>query len=123
MAPRGKVELRSLGCNRDRSRAGARASNGKAARPRRPDFYILNAKGEYAGVPMYASRYAVCTENGPQTLPSEVCCRADPGSSRQAAGRGPASSPDGRLHGGELETQPLEPLHHLAVTGFFGRRD
>ena len=36
------------------------------------DFYILNAKGEYAGVSMYASRYAVCTENGPQTLPSEA---------------------------------------------------
>jgi len=35
------------------------------------DFYILNAKGEYAGVSMYASRYAVCTEKGPQTLPSE----------------------------------------------------
>jgi N4-(beta-N-acetylglucosaminyl)-L-asparaginase len=35
------------------------------------DFYIVNAKGEYAGVSMYASRYAACTENGPQTLPSE----------------------------------------------------
>ena len=32
------------------------------------DFYILNAKGEYAGVAMYRSRYAICTENGPQTL-------------------------------------------------------
>jgi N4-(beta-N-acetylglucosaminyl)-L-asparaginase len=36
------------------------------------NFYILNAKGEYAGVSMYASTYAVCTENGPQTLPSEA---------------------------------------------------
>lgn len=34
-------------------------------------FYIVNTKGEYAGVSMYASRYAVCTENGPQTLNSE----------------------------------------------------
>jgi N4-(beta-N-acetylglucosaminyl)-L-asparaginase len=31
-------------------------------------FYALNAKGEYAGVSMYAGRYAVCTEQGPQTL-------------------------------------------------------
>jgi N4-(beta-N-acetylglucosaminyl)-L-asparaginase len=35
------------------------------------NFYILNAKGEYAGVSMYESSYAVCTENGPQTLPTE----------------------------------------------------
>jgi N4-(beta-N-acetylglucosaminyl)-L-asparaginase len=36
------------------------------------DFYILNAKGEYAGVGMYPSRYAICTENGAQTLPTEA---------------------------------------------------
>jgi N4-(beta-N-acetylglucosaminyl)-L-asparaginase len=35
------------------------------------NFYILNAKGEYAGVSMYASRYAMCNENGPQTLNTE----------------------------------------------------
>lgn len=34
-------------------------------------FYIVNAKGEYAGVSMYESTYAVCTENGPQTLKTE----------------------------------------------------
>jgi N4-(beta-N-acetylglucosaminyl)-L-asparaginase len=34
-------------------------------------FYIVTAKGEYAGVSMYESSYAVCTENGPQTLPME----------------------------------------------------
>ena len=33
-------------------------------------FYILNAKGEYAGVSMYASTYAVCTEKGPETVPT-----------------------------------------------------
>jgi N4-(beta-N-acetylglucosaminyl)-L-asparaginase len=33
------------------------------------NFYIVNAKGEYAGVSMYAgARFAVCTENGPRTL-------------------------------------------------------
>jgi N4-(beta-N-acetylglucosaminyl)-L-asparaginase len=36
------------------------------------NFYVLNAKGEYAGVAMYESTYAVCTENGPQTLKTEA---------------------------------------------------
>jgi N4-(beta-N-acetylglucosaminyl)-L-asparaginase len=35
------------------------------------NFYIVNKKGEYAGVSMYAANYAVCTENGPQTIPTE----------------------------------------------------
>jgi hypothetical protein len=34
------------------------------------NFYILNARGEYAGVSMYASNYAVCTEKGPETVPT-----------------------------------------------------
>jgi hypothetical protein len=37
-------------------------------------FYVLNAKGEYAGVSMYGgtdSNYAVCTENGPASVPLE----------------------------------------------------
>lgn len=33
-------------------------------------FYALNAKGEHAGVSMYAGQYAVCTEQGPETLPT-----------------------------------------------------
>ena len=44
-------------------------------------FYVLNARGEYAGVSMYPgsvkestgemvrASYAICTENGPETLP------------------------------------------------------
>jgi N4-(beta-N-acetylglucosaminyl)-L-asparaginase len=35
-------------------------------------FYALNAKGEYAGVAMYESTYAVCTENGAQTLKTDA---------------------------------------------------
>lgn len=35
------------------------------------NFYILNARGQYAGVALYGSRYAVCTEDGPKTLPVE----------------------------------------------------
>ena len=41
------------------------------------DFYILNAKGEYAGVTMYEqygkykSKFSICTENGPQIIQSE----------------------------------------------------
>jgi N4-(beta-N-acetylglucosaminyl)-L-asparaginase len=34
-------------------------------------FYIVNRKGEYAGVSMYEGTYAVCTENGAQTVPTE----------------------------------------------------
>jgi N4-(beta-N-acetylglucosaminyl)-L-asparaginase len=35
-------------------------------------FYVLNAKGEHAGVSMFTgANYAVCTENGAQTLPCE----------------------------------------------------
>jgi N4-(beta-N-acetylglucosaminyl)-L-asparaginase len=36
------------------------------------NFYILNTKGEYAGVALYASRFALCTENGPQTVAAEA---------------------------------------------------
>src|SRR6266478_2490964 len=38
------------------------------------NFYILNAKGEYAGVTMYQgseAKFAICNENGPQTLSCE----------------------------------------------------
>lgn len=38
------------------------------------NFYVINAKGEYAGVSMYQSergRYAVCTENGVELVPVE----------------------------------------------------
>lgn len=35
------------------------------------NFYIVNAKGEYAGVSMYEAKYAVCTESGAQTVATE----------------------------------------------------
>jgi N4-(beta-N-acetylglucosaminyl)-L-asparaginase len=38
------------------------------------NFYILNARGEYAGVTMYQgsnSKFAICNESGPQTLSCE----------------------------------------------------
>jgi N4-(beta-N-acetylglucosaminyl)-L-asparaginase len=34
-------------------------------------FYAVNARGEYAGVSMYMSKYAVCTDAGPRTLDTE----------------------------------------------------
>ena len=34
------------------------------------DFYALNAKGEHGGAGFYPSRYAICTENGPQIVTS-----------------------------------------------------
>ena len=35
------------------------------------NFYCLNNKGEYAGVSMYESTFAVCTENGAQTVKTD----------------------------------------------------
>src|SRR5215216_1426160 len=36
------------------------------------NFYVLNARGEHAGVTMYeGAKYAVCTDAGPQTLNCE----------------------------------------------------
>src|SRR6266705_3827336 len=42
------------------------------------NFYVVNAKGDYAGVSLYESpeketvRFAVCTEDGPRTLQTEA---------------------------------------------------
>ena len=42
-------------------------------------FYILNAKGEYAGVTMYeGGSFALCNENGPQTLKAEPLFQGKP---------------------------------------------
>jgi N4-(beta-N-acetylglucosaminyl)-L-asparaginase len=38
-------------------------------------FYVLNRRGEFAGVSLYAGKnqdFAVCTEQGPQTLPCDA---------------------------------------------------
>jgi N4-(beta-N-acetylglucosaminyl)-L-asparaginase len=49
-------------------------------------FYVLNARGEQAGVSMYAARkgkpvqYAVCTEKGPETVAVEGLYAEGPGS-------------------------------------------
>ena len=43
------------------------------------NFYILNANGEYAGVTMYEdSSFAICNENGPQTLKCEALLQGKP---------------------------------------------
>jgi len=42
------------------------------------NFYVVNAAGEYAGVSMYPAHYAVCTENGPQTLDTEPLLQGKP---------------------------------------------
>lgn len=44
-------------------------------------FFILNAKGEYAGVAMYGAReknYAICTENGAEERPLEGLLEGSP---------------------------------------------
>ncbi|HEX4960579.1 MAG TPA: hypothetical protein VF173_07050 [Thermoanaerobaculia bacterium] len=42
------------------------------------NFYVLNKKGEHAGVSMYANKYAVCTEKGPETLATEALFEGKP---------------------------------------------
>ncbi len=42
------------------------------------EFYALNAKGEYAGVGMYPDKYAICTENGAQTLECDALLEGRP---------------------------------------------
>jgi len=44
------------------------------------NFYILNAKGEFAGVTMYeGSSFAMCNENGPQTLKADALLQGKSG--------------------------------------------
>lgn len=46
------------------------------------NFYILNAKGEYAGVTMYQdvrAQFAICNDKGPQTLPCDGLLPGRPG--------------------------------------------
>jgi N4-(beta-N-acetylglucosaminyl)-L-asparaginase len=45
-------------------------------------FFILNKKGEFAGVAMYGARenqFAICTENGSEALPLEGLLEGSPG--------------------------------------------
>ena len=36
------------------------------------EFFILNRQGEHAAVSMYPAHYALCTDQGPGTLPTEA---------------------------------------------------
>ena len=49
-----------------------RLLNGRGAPNFGLSFYIVNKKGEWAGVSMYPSKFAVCTENGPETREAEA---------------------------------------------------
>jgi N4-(beta-N-acetylglucosaminyl)-L-asparaginase len=43
------------------------------------NFYILDAKGQYAGVTMYeGASFAICNDNGPQTLKSDALLQGKP---------------------------------------------
>jgi N4-(beta-N-acetylglucosaminyl)-L-asparaginase len=42
------------------------------------DYYVLNAKGQHAGAGLYPSRYAICTEHGPQIVTSESLYEGQP---------------------------------------------
>ena len=52
-------------------RAARRRIIGSADLQVRPS-YVLNAKGEYAGVAKYAAKYPACTETGAPTLDCEA---------------------------------------------------
>ena len=41
-------------------------------------IYHIATRGEYAGVSMYPSKFALCTENGPQTLATEALFEGEP---------------------------------------------
>ncbi len=41
-------------------------------------FYILARSGEFAGVSTYPGQFAVCTEKGPETLPTEALFEGKP---------------------------------------------
>jgi hypothetical protein len=54
------------------------------------NYYIVNSRGDFAGASLSESRFAVCAEAGPQTLPTEALFAGRPtdwraGSSRMAA--------------------------------------
>jgi N4-(beta-N-acetylglucosaminyl)-L-asparaginase len=42
------------------------------------NFYVVNARGEHAGVSLYPSRYAVCTDRGPESLATEALFEGSP---------------------------------------------
>lgn len=42
------------------------------------NFYAINTRGQWAAVSMYPSKFALCTENGPQTLDTEPLFTSDP---------------------------------------------
>jgi N4-(beta-N-acetylglucosaminyl)-L-asparaginase len=42
------------------------------------NFYVVNRLGEFAGVSLYESSFAVCTENGPEVRPSEALLPGKP---------------------------------------------
>jgi N4-(beta-N-acetylglucosaminyl)-L-asparaginase len=69
LAPKdaGMVALKRIKANTIEKRLLTKTGNPKF----QINFYMLNAKGEYAGVSMYPSNYAVCTEAGPQTVATE----------------------------------------------------
>jgi N4-(beta-N-acetylglucosaminyl)-L-asparaginase len=41
-------------------------------------YYIVNVRGDYAGLSLYESQFAVCTEAGPYTLPTEPLFKGKP---------------------------------------------
>jgi N4-(beta-N-acetylglucosaminyl)-L-asparaginase len=55
-----------------------RLLNGRGLPKFNVNFYIVNRKGEFAGVSIYESRYALCTEKGPETRSTEALLAGKP---------------------------------------------
>src|SRR5688572_30231303 len=55
-----------------------RLLNGRGLPNFNVNFYIVNLKGDYAGLALYPNDYAVCTEAGPQTLQVEALFTGKP---------------------------------------------
>jgi len=43
------------------------------------NFFIVNVKGEHAGVSLYPATYAVCTESGARLVDAEALFTGEPG--------------------------------------------
>ncbi len=55
-----------------------RLLNGRGLPAFNVNFYVVNKAGDHAGVSLYPARYAVCTEQGPQTLETTALFEGKP---------------------------------------------
>jgi N4-(beta-N-acetylglucosaminyl)-L-asparaginase len=59
-------------CKRIKANSEKRLLDASGNPSQNVNFYVVNAKGEVAGVSLRPSRYAVCTENGPESRATDA---------------------------------------------------